>query len=201
MKRKIILIFCLLLSLFSLISCKEEGDTPTVNPPVTEPENPTEPSEPEQPSDPQPENPTEPSEPEQPSDPEPEIPVDDFDDYGMNVIEIDLSSYSISEDELYTQLEEVGIYIYTYHKLPSNYRKKSEFNRYDYTPENKLSAGGDVFQNREGLLPKKAGRTFTECDIDYQGGNRNAKRIVYSSDFLIFYTDDHYLSFSILKFI
>ena len=107
MKRKIIFIFCLLLSLFSLISCKEEDNTPTVNPPVTEPENPTEPSEPEQPSD-----------------PEPEIPVDDFDDYGMNVIEIDLSSYSISEDELYTQLEEVGIYIYTYHKLTSNYRKK-----------------------------------------------------------------------------
>ena len=34
-----------------------------------------------------------------------------------------------------------------------------------------------------------------ECGIDYVKGNRNSKRIVYSNDGLIFYTDDHYESF------
>ncbi|MDE6656834.1 MAG: InlB B-repeat-containing protein, partial [Anaeroplasmataceae bacterium] len=115
-----------------------------------------------------------------------------FESYGMDIIEIKLSDISISESGFYTSMREVGTYIYSYHKLPDNYRTKDEFNRFDYTLENKLSVGGDIFYNREGLLPYKKGRTYTECDIDYTGNSRNAKRIVYSSDFLIFYTSDHY---------
>lgn len=124
----------------------------------------------------------------------------EFEDYGMPVIEINLSTTSISETEYYTSMEEVGAYIYTFHKLPSNFKTKSEFKKADYTKENKLSTGGDQFFNREGLLPTKTGRTFIECDIDYTGGARGAKRIVFSSDFIIFYTDTHYTSFSILRF-
>ncbi len=124
----------------------------------------------------------------------------EFITYGMPVIEIKLSSTSVNEDEYYTSMEEVGAYIYTFHKLPSNFKTKSEFNKNDYTPENKLSTGGDQFFNREGLLPTKKGRTFTECDIDYTGSSRGMKRIVYSSDFIIFYTSTHYSSFSILRF-
>ncbi|MDE6408565.1 MAG: InlB B-repeat-containing protein [Anaeroplasmataceae bacterium] len=126
---------------------------------------------------------------------------DSFENYGMDVIDITLSDLSISESGLYTSMEEVGAYIYTYHKLPSNFHTKSEFNKLTYTKENKLSVGGDIFYNREGLLPYKQGRTYTECDIDYTGNNRNAKRIVFSSDFLIFYTSNHYSSFSILRFL
>lgn len=125
----------------------------------------------------------------------------DFEDYGMDVIEIILSDNSISESGYYTSMIEVGTYIYTYHKLPGNFRTKDNFNRFDYTSENKLSVGGDIFYNREGLLPYKQGRTYTECDIDYTGNSRNAKRIVFSSDFLIFYTSNHYSSFSILRFL
>ena len=44
-------------------------------------------------------------------------------------------------------------------------------------------------------LPQKSGRKYYECDIDYTDGYRNAKRIIYSNDGLIFYTDDHYESF------
>ncbi|MDE6660714.1 MAG: InlB B-repeat-containing protein [Anaeroplasmataceae bacterium] len=124
-----------------------------------------------------------------------------FENYGMDIIEIKLSDVSISESGFYTTMQEVGTYIYTYHKLPDNYRTKDDFNRFNYTTENKLSVGGDRFYNREGLLPYKTGRTYTECDIDYTGNSRNSKRIVYSSDFLIFYTSDHYSSFSILRFI
>ena len=35
-----------------------------------------------------------------------------------------------------------------------------------------------------------------QCDIDYVKGNRNAKRIVYSNDGLIYYTGDHYKTFT-----
>ncbi len=126
---------------------------------------------------------------------------DTFENYGLNVIEINLIKITITREGLYTSMEEVGVYLYTYKVLPSNFKKKGVFNKNNYTPENKLSTGGDVFYNREGLLPTKSGRTYYECDIDYKGGSRNAKRIVFSSDNLIFYTNDHYESFSILKFI
>ncbi|UKI50346.1 MAG: hypothetical protein L6U99_02590 [Clostridium sp.] len=72
----------------------------------------------------------------------------------------------------------------------------------NHTASNKLSIGGDTFYNKEGLLPKKSGRTYTECDIAYTGGGRNSKRIVFcTKDDLYFYTSDHYESYSILRFL
>ena len=58
------------------------------------------------------------------------------------------------------------------------------------------SIGGDRFGNYEGLLPKASGRTYREADCNYTGGPRGAERIVYSSDGLVFYTSDHYKSFT-----
>ena len=57
------------------------------------------------------------------------------------------------------------------------------------------SIGGSGFGNYEGILPEADGRRYYECDIDFRGGSRNAKRIVYSNDGLIFYTGDHYETF------
>lgn len=57
------------------------------------------------------------------------------------------------------------------------------------------SIGGDRFGNYEKLLPEKNGRTWKECDIDYVKGNRNAKRICYSDDGLIYYSPSHYKDF------
>lgn len=132
---------------------------------------------------------------------EEQTPEEIFNDYGFPIIEIDLSEVTIIETGFYTSLEEVGAYIYTYEKLPSNYKVKGQFNKNNYSSSTLESCGGDRFYNREGLLPTGQTRTYTECDIDYKGGGRNAKRIVYSNDMLIFYTDDHYASFYILKFI
>ena len=57
--------------------------------------------------------------------------------------------------------------------------------------------GGDYFGNYEGKLPKKSGRKYYECDIDTKGASsRGAKRIIFSNDGLIFYTDDHYETFT-----
>jgi hypothetical protein len=57
------------------------------------------------------------------------------------------------------------------------------------------SIGGDVFGNYERLLPAAGGRVWTECDIGADGGYRNAKRVIFSNDGLIYYTDAHYESF------
>ena len=109
----------------------------------------------------------------------------------------------IREDGWYSSKEEVSLYIYTYGELPDNYITKQEARELGWDSEKGnlwevaegMSIGGDKFGNREGLLPKDKGRQYYECDIDYEGGYRNGKRIVYSNDGLIYYTEDHYESF------
>lgn len=63
----------------------------------------------------------------------------------------------------------------------------------DYAP-GKMIAGG-VYQNRDGHLPQKEGRTWQEADINYRDGPRNSQRIVWSNDGLLFATYDHYQTF------
>lgn len=111
----------------------------------------------------------------------------------------------IAKDGSYTTKEDVALYIHTYGCLPENFITKSEARKLgwdsggleDYAPGKCI--GGDKFGNYEGLLPDKQGRTWTECDIDTLGkSSRGAKRIVFSNDGLIYYTDDHYESFELL---
>lgn len=131
----------------------------------------------------------------------PDEEEDPFNDYGMNVITVELNNVNVKEDGIYNTMQEVGAYIHLYNRLPSNYTDNKNDAKNLHTAANKLSYGGAKFNNREGLLPYAQGRTFTECDIGYEGGGRNALRIVFSSDGLVFYTDDHYASFSILRFV
>lgn len=112
----------------------------------------------------------------------------------------------IEEDGWYSSKEEVAEYIEIYGDLPENYLTKQEAK--DLGWDNSLgnlwdvadgmSIGGDRFGNREKLLPDDNGRIWYECDIDYQGGYRNGKRIVFSNDGLIYYTEDHYESFEVI---
>lgn len=116
-------------------------------------------------------------------------------------------SIDVKKTGKYTSIEEVASYIFLYEKLPQNYITKSEARKLGWKASegnlwevaDGMSIGGDVFGNREGKLPKEEGRIYYECDIDYNGGKRNAKRIVYSNDGLIFYTEDHYNSFERLE--
>lgn len=57
------------------------------------------------------------------------------------------------------------------------------------------SIGGDRFRNFEGLLPDKKWR---EADLDYRGGRRGAKRLVFSHDGERSITVDHYRSFTMV---
>ena len=114
------------------------------------------------------------------------------------------SGVSVSEDGTYTDKDHVALYLHLYQKLPANYISKTKAkkagwdaekgNLWDVCPGK--SIGGGTFYNDDSLLPEKSGRTWKECDIDYAGGYRGAKRICYSNDGLIFYTDDHYQSFT-----
>lgn len=106
------------------------------------------------------------------------------------------------EGNSYYDLENVVLYLYLYEELPDNYMTKAEARELGWeggSVENYkegAAIGGDTFGNREGLLPKEKGRTYTECDIDTDGEqSRGAKRLVFSSDGLYFYTEDHYESF------
>ena len=110
----------------------------------------------------------------------------------------------ISEDGSYTSRDEVALYLHTYGKLPKNFISKKEaeeqgfrFGEGDFGEVFPgMSVGGSRFGNYDGKLPDKSGRRYYECDIDYTGGRRNAKRLVYSNDGLIFYTEDHYKTFT-----
>ncbi len=111
----------------------------------------------------------------------------------------------VDENGAYTTKQEVAFYIYTYGHLPSNFITKKEAESLGwsggslepYAPGKCI--GGNRFGNYEGLLPEKDGRKYTECDIDTLGAEkRGAKRIVFSNDGLIYYTEDHYETFELL---
>lgn len=109
------------------------------------------------------------------------------------------------EDGKYYSAEEVALYIHTYGKLPVNYITKNKAEDLGWTGGSiekyapGCCIGGGRFGNYEGQLPDAPGRKWTECDIDTLGkSSRGAKRIVFSNDGLIYYTDDHYESFTLL---
>ncbi len=107
------------------------------------------------------------------------------------------------EGEYYYDLENVVLYLELYDALPDNFITKSEARDLGWnggSVEEYLEGaaiGGDQFGNREELLPKEPGRTYTECDLNTDGaGSRGAERLVFSNDGLYFYTQDHYESFT-----
>lgn len=111
----------------------------------------------------------------------------------------------------YTSKNEVAKYICENGSLPSNYVSKSEgkrlyeqktgqnFTKWNFNPLTTLGVmiGGDYFENREGVLPPG---TWYEADVDYFANNRGTNRLVYSSGCNIYYTGNHYKSFSKVEF-
>lgn len=128
----------------------------------------------------------------------PDVPAESF-------LEVTEASELLDEDGWFYSAELVSLYLQTYGKLPDNFITKDEARKLgweggsveDYAPG--YAIGGDKFGNREGLLPEAEGRRYYECDIDTDGrDSRGARRLVYSNDGLIYYTDDHYESFTLL---
>ena len=115
------------------------------------------------------------------------------------------ADYPVEEDGWYSTMEEVAVYLTLYEKLPGNFISKYDAENLGWDNRDKVapgcSIGGNRFGNYEGLLPEAKGRKYTECDINYDGGYRNGERIVFSNDGLIFYTSDHYQTFTPVKVI
>ena len=85
-------------------------------------------------------------------------------------------------------------------KMPSNFITKKEAQKLGWSGGSLepfapgKCIGGNYFGNYEGVLPEGK---YRECDIDTLGKkSRGAKRIIYSDDGRIYYTDDHYKSFT-----
>jgi len=103
-----------------------------------------------------------------------------------------------------TDPQQIVNYLDRYGELPGNFITKREArdmgwdSRYNYVGEAcpGMSIGGDRFGNYENKLPSRKGRTWYECDVNYRGKKRGAERLLFSSDGLYYYTDDHYNTFT-----
>lgn len=118
--------------------------------------------------------------------------------------QIDETDDYLDKNGSYTSKEDVTNYLIQYRQLPMNFYKKRS--KKTGLVRRKLRSlgpskciGGDYFSNYEQRLPVVSGRTYHECDIDtLNAKSRGAKRIIYSDDGQIYYTDDHYETFTLL---
>lgn len=103
-----------------------------------------------------------------------------------------------------TAPQDIADYIFAHGTLPDNFLTKSEARQLGWDSSQNYvsdvapgySIGGDKFGNYEGLLPEASGRKWYEADANYTAGPRGAERILYSSDGLVYYTNDHYQTFT-----
>lgn len=110
---------------------------------------------------------------------------------------------SFEERSIQNLTHEVKVinYVKSNHKLPEYYITKSEARKQGWVPsEGNLcdvlpgkAIGGDKFSNREKTLP--SGKQYFEADVNYNCGNRNADRIVFTKDGEVYLTKNHYKSF------
>ncbi len=142
----------------------------------------------------------------EPSASETALPVTESSESTANVpVSEPAPALAVTEDGVYDSKEEVALYLHSFGHLPSNYITKKEAESLGwsggylepYAPGKCI--GGSRFGNYEGLLPDARGRSWTECDVDTLGArSRGAKRLVFSNDGLIYYTEDHYEHFELL---
>lgn len=112
-----------------------------------------------------------------------------------NTVENSSEIYSI------TEATTVINYVKKNHQLPDYYLTKNEAKKQGWNPSKGnlcevlpgKAIGGDYFGNREGKLPK--GEKYFEADVNYNCGNRNSDRIVFTKNGEIYLTKNHYKSF------
>ncbi|MCQ2102265.1 MAG: hypothetical protein MJY98_03460 [Fibrobacter sp.] len=136
----------------------------------------------------------------------------DDDDSPSTSINTAILYEAVKESQSYTTHDSVAAYICKFDKLPRNYVGKDKgkklyenstgntFGKWNFNPWETLGVmiGGDTFENRDGLLPEG---TYREADVDYgKIQSRGTKRLVYQTGCIIYYTANHYESFTQLKF-
>lgn len=109
----------------------------------------------------------------------------------------------VEEGGEYYSAEDVAAYLHLFGALPDNYLTKADARDYGWDSKQDnlgevmpgMCIGGDKFENREGLLPSKKGRTWRQCDVNAPDGARGRERLAYSNDGLIYYSPDNFASF------
>ena len=126
---------------------------------------------------------------------------EDLQEFSEEVPDETIEEETIDEDGSYTSPADVALYIHTYGKLPQNFITKQEAQELGWVSKEGnldevapgMSIGGNRFGNYEQALPDG---NYKECDVNYEGGYRGDERLVYSADGAIYYTDDHYATFT-----
>ena len=98
----------------------------------------------------------------------------------------------------------IADYIFIHGELPDNFITKKVAQALGWDSSRNYvsdvapgkSIGGDRFGNYEQRLPQVKGRKYFEADCYYTKGKRRAERIVYSNDGHVWYTEDHYVTFT-----
>ncbi len=117
---------------------------------------------------------------------------------------------AVQESGKYTTRDSVAAYLCKFDKLPSNYVGKSEgqklyesktgktFEKWNFNPWTTIGVmiGGDSFSNDKSMLPQGS---YHEADVDYSANNRGTKRLMYQGGCTIYYTANHYESYSEIK--
>ena len=123
---------------------------------------------------------------------------------------------AVEEFGLYTTKDSVAAYLCKFDKLPSNYVGKNEgkslyesktgntFEKWNFNPWTTIGVmiGGDEFNNHaddpnpDRYHPSLPEGDYLEADVEYSAKNRGTKRLIYQSDCVIYYTADHYETFS-----
>lgn len=124
---------------------------------------------------------------------------------------------AVEESGLYTTRDSVAAYLCKFDKLPGNYVGKNEgkklyesktgntFDKWNFNPWTTIGVmiGGDNFDNLtsnpENFHETLPEGSYHEADVDYSGANRGTKRLVYQPDCVIYYTADHYETFTQLE--
>ena len=100
--------------------------------------------------------------------------------------------------------QEIADYLFEHGELPDNFITKKEAQALGWNSSRNYlsdvapgkSIGGDKFGNYEKVLPVVKGRKYYEADCRYTGGKRGSERIIWSSDGHVWYTGDHYNTFT-----
>ena len=147
------------------------------------------------------------------------VDIEGADSSGGASSDADLKSIyeAVEESGLYTTRDSVAAYLCKFDKLPANYVGKNEgkklyesetgnsFSKWNFNPWTTIGVmiGGDNFdnfasnpENYHETLPEGS---YHEADVEYSAKNRGTKRLVYQSDCVIYYTADHYETFSRLE--
>lgn len=111
----------------------------------------------------------------------------------------------IDEDGSYTTKDDVALYIHTYGHLPDNFITKKDAQALGWragrsSPTHRasaLAAAGSA--TTKVSCPRRTDAPTPNATSTRLGADsRGAKRIVFSNDGLIYYTEDHYKSFELL---